>query len=115
MLAPCFRPAPHDAYERPSRARAANAPATHASPATAPAAPPRPTASPQKVMLTNEPALVAGAAALLEQILAGSDDAMARLYATGAFFFALAYVSRGPSTHRLRAVIRYDLIRYDLI
>lgn len=46
-----------------------------------------------QVMLTNEPPLVAAAAALLESILAGSDEAVSRLYLTGAFFFGLAYVS----------------------
>lgn len=44
-------------------------------------------------MLTGEPALVSSAAALLEAVLAGNDDAMSRLYLTGAFFFGLAYVS----------------------
>ncbi len=49
-----------------------------------------------QVMLTGEPALVAAAAALLESILAGSDEAVSRLYLTGAFFFGLAYVRESP-------------------
>lgn len=42
-------------------------------------------------MLTGEPALVAGAAALLESALRHNSDGLPRLYLTGAFFFALAY------------------------
>ena len=56
-----------------------------------------------QAMLTGEPELVAGAAALLEAVLAGGGahasgaggagggGALGRLYLTGAFFFALAY------------------------
>ena len=42
-------------------------------------------------MLTSEPALVAGAAELLECALRYNSDMLPRLYLTGAFFFALAY------------------------
>jgi DnaJ homolog subfamily C member 13 len=44
-----------------------------------------------QLMATGEPALVAGAAGLLETVLRHDGDALPRLYATGAFFFALAY------------------------
>lgn len=44
-----------------------------------------------QLMATGEPSLVAGAAALLETVLRHDGDALPRLYATGAFFFALAY------------------------
>ena len=42
-------------------------------------------------MATGEPALVGGAAGLLEGVLRHNAGALPRLYATGAFFFALAY------------------------
>lgn len=42
-------------------------------------------------MLTGEPALVENAASLLKAILTRNPKAMARLYNTGAFYFALAY------------------------
>ena len=44
-----------------------------------------------QVMLTNEPALVAGAASLLEEALRDNKPALATLYQTGVFYFALAY------------------------
>lgn len=44
-----------------------------------------------QVMLTNEPSLVTLTATLLEEILHYADDACAKLYLTGLFFFALAY------------------------
>lgn len=44
-----------------------------------------------QVLLTGEPALVSLSAALLEDILRSNPDALASLYQTGAFFFALAY------------------------
>lgn len=56
-------------------------------------------------MLTGEPPLVAAAAALLEAVLAGNEGAMARLYLTGAFFFALAYV-RVPHSYSRRCPAR---------
>lgn len=42
-------------------------------------------------MLTSEPALVAGAATLLEEALRDNKPALATLYQTGIFYFALAY------------------------
>ena len=44
-----------------------------------------------QLLMTGEPSLVAGAAALLESALRYNGDAMPRLYLTGAFFMALAY------------------------
>ena len=44
-----------------------------------------------QIMLTNEPALVAGAATLLEEALRDNRPALATLYQTGVFYFALAY------------------------
>ncbi|KAL5729405.1 DnaJ subfamily C grv2 [Ranunculus cassubicifolius] len=44
-----------------------------------------------QVMLTGEPSLVEGAAALLKAIVTRNPKAMIRLYSTGAFYFALAY------------------------
>ncbi|XP_077222956.1 DNAJ heat shock N-terminal domain-containing protein isoform X2 [Tasmannia lanceolata] len=42
-------------------------------------------------MLTGEPSIVEGAAALLKAIVTRNPQAMIRLYSTGAFYFALAY------------------------
>jgi DnaJ family protein C protein 13 len=44
-----------------------------------------------QAMLTGEPALVENAASLLKAILTRNPKSMARLYNTGAFYFALAY------------------------
>ena len=44
-----------------------------------------------QVMLTNEPALVAGTATLLEEVLRDNKAALGILYQTGVFYFALAY------------------------
>ena len=44
-----------------------------------------------QVLLTGEPALVSLSVALLEDVLRSNPDALASLYQTGAFFFALAY------------------------
>ena len=44
-----------------------------------------------QVLLTGEPALVAGAATLLEEALRNNRPALAALYQTGVFYFALAY------------------------
>ena len=44
-----------------------------------------------QVLLTGEPALVSLSAALLEDVLRSNPSALASLYQTGAFFFALAY------------------------
>eukprot|EP01018_Ginkgo_biloba_P003241 Gb_33273 [translate_table: standard] len=44
-----------------------------------------------QALLTGEPSLVEGAAALLKAIVTRNPKAMVRLYNTGAFYFALAY------------------------
>nr|DAD44770.1 TPA_asm: hypothetical protein HUJ06_003000 [Nelumbo nucifera] len=44
-----------------------------------------------QVILTGEPSIVEGAAALLKAIVTRNPKAMVRLYSTGAFYFALAY------------------------
>ena len=44
-----------------------------------------------QLLMTGEPSLVAGAAALLESALRYNGDELPRLYLTGAFFMALAY------------------------
>ena len=44
-----------------------------------------------QVMLTGEPSLVSMSAALLEAMLEHNSAALATLYQTGVFFFALAY------------------------
>ncbi|KAJ8637711.1 hypothetical protein MRB53_011978 [Persea americana] len=44
-----------------------------------------------QAMLTGEPSIVEGAAALLKAIVTRNPKAMIRLYSTGAFYFALAY------------------------
>ena len=44
-----------------------------------------------QIMLTNEPELVSGAAWLLEEVLRDNKPALAILYQTGVFYFALAY------------------------
>lgn len=49
------------------------------------------TANLVQVMLTNEPALVSGAASLMEEALRDNKPALATLYQTGVFYFALAY------------------------
>ena len=64
-----------------------------------------------QLLMTGEPSLVAGAAALLESALRYNDDALPRLYLTGAFFMALAYCGsnlldiahlfRASPTHRI--------------
>ena len=47
--------------------------------------------APGQAVLTGEPALVSHAAALLEAVLEHNRPALAALFRTGAFFFALAY------------------------
>ncbi|KAJ4953933.1 hypothetical protein NE237_030765 [Protea cynaroides] len=44
-----------------------------------------------QAMLTGQPSIVEGAAALLKAIVMRNPKAMMRLYSTGAFYFALAY------------------------
>ncbi|PIA65248.1 hypothetical protein AQUCO_00100613v1 [Aquilegia coerulea] len=44
-----------------------------------------------QAMLTGEPNIVEGAAALLKAVVTRNPKAMIRLYSTGAFYFALAY------------------------
>lgn len=44
-----------------------------------------------QALLTGEPSIVDGAAALLKAIVTRNPKAMIRLYSTGAFYFALAY------------------------
>ncbi|XP_043725618.1 dnaJ homolog subfamily C GRV2-like [Telopea speciosissima] len=44
-----------------------------------------------QAMLTGEPSIVEGAAALLKAIVMRNSKAMMQLYSTGAFYFALAY------------------------
>lgn len=44
-----------------------------------------------QAMLTGEPSIVEGAAALLKAVVTRNPKAMIRLYSTGAFYFALAY------------------------
>ncbi|MQM03981.1 hypothetical protein Taro_036766 [Colocasia esculenta] len=44
-----------------------------------------------QALLTGEPSIVEGAAALLKAIVTRNPKAMIRLYSTGAFYFALAY------------------------
>ncbi|CAA6666689.1 unnamed protein product [Spirodela intermedia] len=44
-----------------------------------------------QVLLTGEPSIVEGAAALLKAVVTRNPKAMIRLYSTGAFYFALAY------------------------
>ncbi|THF95516.1 hypothetical protein TEA_002078 [Camellia sinensis var. sinensis] len=45
----------------------------------------------QEAMLTGEPSVVEGAAALLKAVVTRNPKAMIKLYSTGAFYFALAY------------------------
>ncbi|KAK1282702.1 hypothetical protein QJS10_CPB22g00984 [Acorus calamus] len=51
----------------------------------------RPKSFVMQAMLTGEPNIVEGAAALLKAIVTRNPKAMVRLYSTGAFYFALAY------------------------
>lgn len=44
-----------------------------------------------QAMLTGEPSIVEGAAALLKAVVTRNPKAMIRLYSTGAFYFALSY------------------------
>lgn len=55
-------------------------------------------------MATGEPAVVAAAAALLTAVLRHNAAALPRLYATGAFFFALSYC--GSNLVELAALLR---------
>jgi DnaJ homolog subfamily C member 13 len=66
-----------------------------------------------QLMATGEPSLVAGAAALLETVLRHDGDALPRLYATGAFFFALAYC--GSNLLEVARLLRVNLCRASAV
>jgi DnaJ family protein C protein 13 len=92
---------------RALRAAAAAAPAAGVAPlpaAHARLASPRCLPHLAQLLLSEDPGLVAAAASLLLEIIEPNPEAMARLYRTGAFFFALAYP--GSNLAEVAALLR---------